>query len=642
MQRRRMQRRILFAANLLCGVALSAVQPSTAFAQRPGAPPSSGRGNTGGPVPMQQQTATLLVSVRETTGMPLSMGAIVKLGSYAGSLHMTSVTQDTGTATFSDVPAGDYNVEVSASGYQNTKQLIEVMGGMTNYTVYVYVQPESATGTPTAPGTIMAPRLQAEIDRALEKMRKEQYDAARQHLEKAAKMAPANADIAYLLGMLEYKQEHLEAARAKFQAAVALNPSHERACVALADLQLRAGQPQEAAQTLEKAYQQNGADWRLHYILARAYAAQKLYEKAETHAARALELSKSDGARAQLLLGRIQAAEGKTEEATRTFETLIRESPKEGAAQEARTELTALESRVRIAATNKTVPADNAVRSAPEPPVLAAIPIVVRPWAPPDIDAKEYPVALDAACSLDQVLHRTQLRSAKQLTNFERFAATEHIIHQEVDANGMEGTPRARDFDYLVLVQRLTNGSFFLEEERDGGQNLNEFPTHLASTGLVSLGVSLFEEDFQKDLTFGCEGLGKWRGQAAWQIRFEQRKEVASRLRSWRNGRGTFRVPLKGRVWVSANTYDVLHLETDLREPQPDIQLQRDHLIIDYGQVNFERAGVSLWLPWYAEMFMEVHGKRYHHRHTLTNYTLFSVDTKDKISLPSGGTGLPN
>jgi hypothetical protein len=38
---------------------------------------------------------------------------------------------------------------------------------------------------------------------------------------------------------------------------------------------------------------------------------------------------------------------------------------------------------------------------------------------------------------------------------------------------------------------------------------------------------------------------------------------------------------------------------------------------------------------------MQLHGKRYHHRHTLTNYALFSVDTDNKIDAPKG-TKKPN
>jgi hypothetical protein len=34
-------------------------------------------------------------------------------------------------------------------------------------------------------------------------------------------------------------------------------------------------------------------------------------------------------------------------------------------------------------------------------------------------------------------------------------------------------------------------------------------------------------------------------------------------------------------------------------------------------------------------MFMELHGKRYHHKHFLTDYMLFAVDTSNKIARPA-------
>ena len=64
------------------------------------------------------------------------------------------------------------------------------------------------------------------------------------------------------------------------------------------------------------------------------------------------------------------------------------------------------------------------------------------------------------------------------------------------------------------------------------------------------------------------------------------------------------------------------------------MELSRDHQAIDYGSVQFEHGGTSLWLPWYAELYMELRGKRYHHRHTLTDYKLFSVDTTHAVSAP--------
>ena len=114
-----------------------------------------------------------------------------------------------------------------------------------------------------------------------------------------------------------------------------------------------------------------------------------------------------------------------------------------------------------------------------------------------------------------------------------------------------------------------------------------------------------------------------------------------SRVRVWRRRGEVFPLALKGRIWLAANSYDLLHMETDLRDPIEKLMLVRDHLVIDYGPVTFERGNEKLWLPWRAEMFMELHGKRYHHRHTLTNYLLFSVDTTNQIGRPKEAPAQP-
>ena len=64
------------------------------------------------------------------------------------------------------------------------------------------------------------------------------------------------------------------------------------------------------------------------------------------------------------------------------------------------------------------------------------------------------------------------------------------------------------------------------------------------------------------------------------------------------------------------------------------LNLTRDHLLVDYGPVKFVSANTTLWLPLSAEMHMELHGHRYHHKHYLTDYMLFGVDTNHKIGKP--------
>jgi tetratricopeptide (TPR) repeat protein len=608
-------------------------------AQRPGggtpAAPVGQRSSSPSSLFSNDAPVDVLVSVREPTGMPLAGNALVKLSSAKG-VPLTVPTRDNSTATFPQMLPGEYDIEVSALGYQTTMEHASVFAGGTTCNVYVYLRNESegSPGDRLPGGTIMTPRLQAEIDKGLEKMRRHQYDAARAQFEKARKLAPGNPDIQYLLGMLEYTEEHFDAAREKFQAVLSIYPSHERSLLSLGELQLRTGDARAAAETLEKAYQLNGADWRTHWLLANAYVEDKNYKKALPHATRAAELGKEHAAPGWMLLGQIMVHEEKREEAKKAFETVVRSFPSDPAVPEAKLQLAALDRGVVTRVSSALPPLQPAPPAPPRP-----APVALRSWAPPDIDSKEYPAVEDVACSDNDLVERTQAKMMRLLGNFERFLATEHIEHQEVDANGIPGTAREKDFNYLIFVEHPKPGMSFLEEKRDGGDNLGSFPTSLATQGLAALALSVFDPNYQGDLIYKCEGLGTWRGQAIWRLRFEQRRDMPSRIRMWRNNRGTYSIPLKGRVWIAASSYDVLHMETDLREPVKELELTRDHLLIDYGPVKFERSGTTLWLPWDAEMFMELRGKRYHHTHTLRNYMLFSVDTGNTIAKPKQDPG---
>jgi hypothetical protein len=139
---------------------------------------------------------------------------------------------------------------------------------------------------------------------------------------------------------------------------------------------------------------------------------------------------------------------------------------------------------------------------------------------------------------------------------------------------------------------------------------------------------------YRPTFNYQCEGLATVRGDAAWQLRFEEKKDSQSGVRRWQRQGTIYNIPIKGRIWLSTTTFDILRVETDLREPVDKLELAKDHLLVDYGPVKFTSGADSLWLPWSAEMYMELHGKRYHHRHFLTEYMLFGVDTSHKIGLP--------
>ncbi|MGB8325904.1 MAG: tetratricopeptide repeat protein [Candidatus Acidiferrum sp.] len=581
-----------------------------------------------GPASSLPSSSTLRVTVRDHMGGPLDVPAIVNLSSSSGR-HDSQPTRDGSVASFQAVAPGEYDLEVHCLGYKTATDRISVSSMGTDFTVYVYLEPES--GAPSdrpASGVAMTPKLRAEIDKGLDALRKKQFDAAKTHFTKASQLAPGLSDVFYLLGVSELGLEHRDLARQDFEKALSIDPSHEKALLALGELQLRAGETQSAIITLEKAYAANGADWRTHLLLAAAYSKANQFPQAEAHATRAVALAQDKGASASLLLGEAQYAQGKFTDATRTWEQLIARFPNDPLVPAARQRL--------AQASTKTIPPTEVSLALPSAqPALSLLPVTERPWAPLDIDEKEYPVAPHVSCDLDDVLSRATHRVHSQLQNFERFTATEHIEHQDVDRYGRPGPVRARDFSYVVFIHTFAGDSLYLEENRNGSTSADSFPTSLATTGLNSLGVSILQPAYRNSFNYQCQGLANIRGQDAWQVRFQEKDNATATIRTWQRNGTYYALPLKGRIWLSAATFDVLRVETDLTSPQRTLELNRDHLLVDYGPVTFSSTNSRLWLPWSAEMFIELHGKRYHHKHFLTDYMLFAVDSSNKIAKPA-------
>lgn len=575
---------------------------------------------------------------------------VVTLAATVGSYHRTVTTRDASTAVFDGLTQGEYDAEASYPGYKTTTDHISVNALGPSMQVYIYLTPESGQKSqgPTGQGIVMSPKLQAEIDKGLEAMRKKQFEAARTHFAKGLSLAPGNPDLSYLLGTAELGLNQTDVARQNFEHALTIDPTHERSLLALGELQLRSGETTAAIASFEKAFLKNGAGWRTHLLLATAYAKAGRTADAESHARRAAELAREKGAGAQLLLGEILEAEGKLPEAQTAWQELVAKFPGDPSAAVAKKRIAALsEPRAATRADSESAASPSAEAAAlanlpvPATPKIELLPANERPWAPPDIDSREFPLAENAPCSAEDIVPRAEHRLKSQLANFEKFTATEHIDHQEIDRLGRPGPVKSRDFSYIVFVNRYAGNSFFLDEDRRASGSDSSFPTSLATTGLSSLGVSILQPAVRDEFSYQCEGLASVRGKATWQIRFQESKNSRRAVRQWRRGGKLFPVAIKGRFWVSATSFDVLRIETDMEEPVPLLGLTRDHLLVDYGPVNFTSAKTVLWLPWSAEMHMELHGHRYHHMHYLTDYMLFGVDTNHKIGKPKDAPPAP-
>jgi Flp pilus assembly protein TadD len=578
----------------------------------------------------------LQVSVRERSGEPLSIEAFVRVTSQAGGQNMVATTGNARTAASTasfQLGPGEFEIEVEAAGYDKGTEHATISTNGLRQTVYVYLTPiGSATTAAPASGVALTPSVQRELDKGLVALRQNKYDEARKHLEKARKMAPSNPEILYLMGLVEYTAKDMPAARKRFELVLATYPAHERSLLMLGQMQLEAMENKEASATLQKAVEADFSNWRAHYLLALAFVRTGELSKAEVEAARAGELNQQKAAAMKLLRAKILMVQGKNSEAEQALQSFIRDYPKDDAITEARKYVEKIEEAKKSARAAAPLP-DSLKPSEAESAAVAAG-MLERPWAPPDIDARIPPTAVGVSCTVEDVLYKTQQRILKQLGDLEKFSATERVEHQVLDSRGVWTNPASRDFDYLIFVHHTPTLAYYFDEDRNGGDSLYSFPSSLATRGLVSLGFMVIHPVFSKDFEFTCEGLGTWKGEPAWQLHFVQRPDVPSRIRSWSYKKTIYPVPLKGRVWVGANNYIILHLETTLREPVPGLRLNREQLIVDYGPVHFHSAKTELWLPWQAEMYFDLMGRRYHHKHILTNYLLFDVDTSNKIKAP--------
>jgi Tfp pilus assembly protein PilF len=580
------------------------------------------------------------VFVRDHHGNPLDATAVVHLTSARVNYDAVMPTQGASSAHFFNLAFGEYQVEVTCPGFRRVTERYASEFSRGSLPLYIYLIPESGPADPAAPSgsLVLTQQLREEMQSGMGALNKNRYESARKTFAKVLRKAPGNSDVVYFLGVAELGLQHPDVARENFQRALSLDPNNELALVSLGQMQLQGGAPADAVIPLEKAVSLGRAGWQAEFQLASAYFELHRVRDAETEASRAAALAKGNGAATTFLLGEIQYAEGKRADAKHTWESILRTFPKDPVVPETKKMLARVESEGLEAGP----PSSDASLPAPPAPDTKPVTFVEIPWAPPDTDDAPFGVAPGVKCQAIPILDGALHRMKSELADFEKFTATEHIEHQDIDRYGWPGAVKSHDFSYVVIVYPLGKSSFYLEEYRDGVDSLSGFSDVIISTGLNSLGVNVLQPFYRDRFNYSCEGLANLRGEGAWQIHFDEKRDAKGEgIRTWRAGSTTYDIAVKGRIWISSASYAVLRVETDLRDPIAGLGLTKDHLVVDYGPVNFSARGVQLWLPWNADMYMELRGKRYHHRHFLSDYLLFDVDTTHKISSPKEPPPLP-
>jgi hypothetical protein len=256
----------------------------------------------------------------------------------------------------------------------------------------------------------------------------------------------------------------------------------------------------------------------------------------------------------------------------------------------------------------------------------------LRSWGPPDIDEAVPPVRA-ISCPLPTILEETSKRAEELVDNLQRFSASERIEHIEIGKSGKSRTT-SQEMNYVVQIEQNSSGYPRIEEYRSGDTDMQHPP--LADTGTAAFAL-IFHPSHIGNFEVRCEGATEMRGAPAWQVRFEESPDPEKAFHAMRVGGSLYLLRLKGRAWITADTYEVLRMETDLVSPMPQIDLQMDHLAIDYAPVEFQKPHLQLWLPQSASLYVGYRGRRYERVHKFSQFQLFWVDSEQAVKEPASG-----
>ena len=586
----------------------------------------------------------------------MRLQSMVTLRSANMLTNVTINTTDAATALFTGLHAGDYVVEVSASGYRTAEvQALIVADGQTE-NIEVMMMPDltraEMAGAPGPP--MLAPKALKETEKGLQALQSGKLDEAETHLKRALQLAPGFPDVNYLMGVLWMARHDAARARGYLEKTVELAPKHAPALLALGEAEYLLKDYAHALESLEQSINFKPTSWRAHWLAGVASYQLRDYTKSREHAREALQVGQEKAVLARLLLGEAQTALGERDAALATLEQFLREqpnAPQSATAKELiawlgsperqkRTETglapTALAPSAVVTPRVSSTKELNVTTAAVLPPIA---PVTERNWAPPDVDEEKPTVDAGESCALNQIVERAGARVEELVKNVDRFTATEEMEHESLSPLGVQVARDRRKFNYLVTIRQIGGRTLDVQEYRDGSVSLEMFPAHLATVGMPSLAL-VFHPFVSSEYDFVCEGHGTWRGRAAWAVHFRQRDDQMSEMRNYRvNGR-SFPVHLKGRAWIDGENFQILAMEADMMRPIPEIRLARDHQLIEYGPVEFKKQGTLLWLPKSADWYCQFAGKRYHRRHSFSNFLLFSVDDKQWIADPKdSGSG---
>jgi len=577
-------------------------------------------------------TGLVVLTVFGESAKALDRQALIKLVNVANQTITWQTTEDLSRGALTDLPYGKYELEVSAVGYLSTKKEVLVTKSEP-LQIDIELRRDPAARQSDEAVRIVLPRARKAMKEARSELVLNAPDLkrAQKYLDDAYASAPFSAELNYMLGYLNFRKKDYKQAANYLETAMKLKPTFTPALTLLGRARLMQHNYAEAQSALEGAVAAERENWLTHYLLADAHLQQKNYSQARDEAQIAIAQKKRDVTLARIVLGQALVGLGSEEQGIEALSLILKESLHYPIAAE---HVRDLIKEVRAREGGDASAEIAAVLERDSLEELDRPQLSVATWQPPGIDDSRIPIAPNVPCASEKVVEEAGKHVAELADDVARFAAIEDLFHQSVDEFGNPGNFEIRKYNYVASISEQQPG--FLEINEDRIDRLNDrqgSPDGIGTTGFAALAL-VFHPHMRDNFDMQCEGLGDWHGEASWVVHFRQRDDKPNRIHGYNLSGSSYPVALKGRAWITATTYRILHIESEMVRSIPQIQLVSEHQIVEYGPVRFEKKKTSLWLPKSAEIYFDFQRHRYYRRHSFDHYMLFSVDTEEKRKEP--------
>jgi hypothetical protein len=212
-----------------------------------------------------------------------------------------------------------------------------------------------------------------------------------------------------------------------------------------------------------------------------------------------------------------------------------------------------------------------------------------------------------------------------------QFATDEKQLEQNLHLRLVTETPW-KNFDYLILVHRSTDGTQTLEESRADLKAPNDKRLKREQKILHGIGFEylwlLFLPSNAPESNYRLLGHQKMNGHETYVVGFAQSPGRVKQPGEIDLSGETYPLLYQGIAWIDETTFKIVRLRTDLLAPLPAIQLERFSSDLHFEPIDIADLKLALWLPRQVELIWLQGGQMSGELHVYTKYSMFHATVR--------------